>query len=610
MTNKLSPQVPADIEAEPLLESTDTGGGDDTYPAAVTDDQEFQPMSMAPETEQDEDESAWLAELRQRPWYRRPGLLWTAPLVFAIGLVMGVIGSPMAQLNIQIICKDLLPPDALKHVGLALDDDRCRTPEVLGTAALVESQISALRGTITLFTLAKWASFSDIYGRKFVLWFSLGATTVSQMTIWFAASSYNPFGYRLLYLDSMLLGITAGASLFHPTISAYISDCTSTTSRSITLGYTSTAFALGFAIGPSLGGYVVKITNSFTSVIRISLTSFVILMIYLIFMPESLRKPIKSSASDNKVTRPVQLSFFAAIWDAVLRGLYSIVEPLLFFAPGTIPVSPKAPSRYTLALIISTNFLINLSVMGVFHLFIPLTNLVFKWTSYEDGLLFTFSGFSSFAAFLGVFPLLQYVYKRCVIKDPNSRRDGYIRVEQAGQQRGTTLESFSLEEEQSAPAPGTQTQDMDTITTLKMDATFYFGCTILYGVSYLIVPLFKSVPVIYVAEGLLQIASISSSASTSMLTTVVPSSQTGKALGASSVSLSLASTAAALIYGMIFAWTSTTMPWLYYYVSAGVSLLAAFAGESQEQDLLFGIPGVERHGNSRARVKVLIQGPS
>jgi hypothetical protein len=82
-------------------------------------------------------------------------MLWLTPFLFAIGLVITAIGSPMEQLNIQIICKDFYrsqqhgPQDFMEHAGLVLQDDRCKTPDVLGVAALVQSRIHAVRGTFS-----------------------------------------------------------------------------------------------------------------------------------------------------------------------------------------------------------------------------------------------------------------------------------------------------------------------------------------------------------------------------------------------------------------------------------------------------------------------------
>lgn len=134
--------------------------------------------------------------------------------------------------------------------------------------------------------------------------------------------------------------------------------------------------------------------------------------------------------------------------------------------------------------------------LGVYSVFIPLTNLVFKWTSYEDGFFFTYVGLCSFGAYLGLFPFLQFLYKRFVIRTSRSKAHGYTRVEQLESE----LEDFNLEERGPAPAVIEGSSDTDTISTLKMDASFFLGGTILFGISFIIVPLFMSVPTIFIGK--------------------------------------------------------------------------------------------------------------
>jgi hypothetical protein len=62
------------------------------------------------------------------------------------------------------------------------------------------------------------------------------------------------------------------------------------------------------------------------------------------------------------------------------------------------------------------------------------------------------------------------------------------------------LETFNLEERQPAPAVVEGSSDPDTISTLKMDASFFLGGTILFGISFIIVPLFMSIPIIFIGK--------------------------------------------------------------------------------------------------------------
>ena|SRR5690554_75133 len=73
-----------------------------------------------------------------------------------------------------------------------------------------------------LLTLAKWTSLSDIHGRKLLLQLAMIVLSLVHLITWFAASPHNPFGYRLLYVNSALLGLIPGGSFINPAIFAYI----------------------------------------------------------------------------------------------------------------------------------------------------------------------------------------------------------------------------------------------------------------------------------------------------------------------------------------------------------------------------------------------------
>jgi len=103
-------------------------------------------------------------------------------------------------------------------------------------------------GVFSLFQLVAtpiWGRFSDAYGRKPILIISSAGTVLSFVWLAFAPT-----------LESMLLarafgGITSGnlAAAF-----AYATDVTDPKDRAKGLGIVASAFGVGFAVGPPLGG--------------------------------------------------------------------------------------------------------------------------------------------------------------------------------------------------------------------------------------------------------------------------------------------------------------------------------------------------------------------
>ncbi|KAF9929957.1 hypothetical protein FBU30_001047 [Linnemannia zychae] len=62
----------------------------------------------------------------------------------------------------------------------------------------------------------------------------------------------------------------------------------------------------------------------------------------------------------------------------------------------------------TPTLIVLGSLFVYVALTGPTKLFVPMTNLIFHWTAYEDSL------YSLTATFLAVFPALQWLYKKVV----------------------------------------------------------------------------------------------------------------------------------------------------------------------------------------------------
>ena len=80
--------------------------------------------------------------------------------------------------------------------------------------------------------------------------------------------------------------------------------------------------------------------------------------------------------------------------------------------------------------------------------------------------------------------------------------------------------------------------------------------------------------------GISTLGRFSGPAQTSVLTALVPADQVGGALGAMCVADAITITFAYLLFGVIFAHTSATKPWMYLYVGALLNLLAVCVGLS------------------------------
>ena len=128
-----------------------------------------------------------------------------------------------------------------------------------------------------------WGSLSDRRGRRPVLLASMFGHGAAYLLLGFADSLW------LLLLARLLSGATS-ANL--STAYAYIADITSPEDRAGAMGRVSSAFGLGFAIGPALGGLLAGGTtmddaNLVRPAIAAALFSFSAFLAIFVFLPET-----------------------------------------------------------------------------------------------------------------------------------------------------------------------------------------------------------------------------------------------------------------------------------------------------------------------------------
>ena len=158
-------------------------------------------------------------------------------------------------------------------------------------------------GVFSLFQLLAtpfWGRCSDAWGRKPILVFSLAGSVLAYLWLAYAPS-----------LESLLVsrafgGIMSGnlAAAF-----AYATDVTEPKDRAKGLGIVASAFGVGFAIGPALGGFLGTIGGEASlhwpglASAALSLLALVGTMIWLPeSLPESLRRPFGRASQASHLT--------------------------------------------------------------------------------------------------------------------------------------------------------------------------------------------------------------------------------------------------------------------------------------------------------------------
>ncbi|KAF5367389.1 hypothetical protein D9758_003750 [Tetrapyrgos nigripes] len=307
-----------------------------------------------------------LPSKRKKPFYR-PRPLWLVPFAITGALVRGMTLAPRVEVFTQLSCATvhkhhpynhtnaiLIPHNpeymsiysALDPVGPHLssvhstsvllpshqdDDDgaqeedprrlpseRCISdPKVTAGAARLQTIMTTTMGFLSALTTGWWGHFSERHGRTRVLAISTLGLFLTDLTFILVAtpgSALSSHGHKLLILAPFIEGCLGGWSTLQSATSSYVSDCTSAGSRAKIFSRFTGVFYLGFALGPTIGGWIIR--NGIPGIDRIgtlhgqgkSVTevfwlaiccSFINLFLVAFVFPESLSKEQRARAIEQ-----------------------------------------------------------------------------------------------------------------------------------------------------------------------------------------------------------------------------------------------------------------------------------------------------------------------
>ncbi|EPQ58298.1 MFS general substrate transporter [Gloeophyllum trabeum ATCC 11539] len=200
-----------------------------------------------------------------------------------------------------------------------------KDPVVQAAVAKLNTVILASTGILGFISTAWWGALSDRHGRVFVLRFTVLGLLIQLSNFIFVAhySQYIPGGYWFLVVSAVIEGALGGITTAAAATHAYIADCTPPASRSRLFSLQLGLLFTGTAIGPTLGGLVVRFTQDLLSLFYIALAidSAYAFMVWCV-VPESLTAPEMRRARANHVG------------DDARRGVLGVFSPLAVFVPA------------------------------------------------------------------------------------------------------------------------------------------------------------------------------------------------------------------------------------------------------------------------------------
>ncbi|MBU8598188.1 MFS transporter [Shouchella clausii] len=121
---------------------------------------------------------------------------------------------------------------------------------VLGISGTIVGLLVAVF-SLTQFLVAPYAgSWSDRYGRKWIIVTGLLLFAVSELLFGLATNAV------LLFISRLLGGVSV--AFIMPAVMAYVVDITTEEDRGMGMGWINAAISTGFIIGPAIGGFLVE----------------------------------------------------------------------------------------------------------------------------------------------------------------------------------------------------------------------------------------------------------------------------------------------------------------------------------------------------------------
>lgn len=376
-TPLVHPPPPGRVEAGPLaIDSGDPVMGDILYrlddeqrapPKTANDsaaDVESQPAQgssgATPPVDPMHDHLAWLQD---RPWYRRPSPLWLIPLTTLLAVGGGTIMSAKVQLFNQIVCEELardashnlsMPTDGagilrFPHERPPVSSACLKNPDVAAASADLQMKITITMGILSAITTGWWGGLSDRRGRTKVLAAAVtGLLTadLSYLAVGLLPVVSLPFGTHFMIISSVIEGLLGGIATIIAGHQGFISDVTPAGTRAKVFAQLSGCFYLGLTVGPALGGWMAKATDSLMSTFVFATSAHTLYILLILFViPESVSPERKRSAMAEFNRRNAPTEGGDSVKMQVRRRLLTPLQPLAMLLPRQVDEVERLQSR-------------------------------------------------------------------------------------------------------------------------------------------------------------------------------------------------------------------------------------------------------------------------
>lgn len=517
-------------------------------PLLTQDDETHSGRSESFNDVEQRDGSKWqgVNDFEGRPWWNKPSVsgnlidlvrianllhrqvFWMLPVFLVATTSFGAVVVPRLDMITSLICRQYFTEQSAKKprlqympVLLGQDNPQCKIPEVQSMVSNFTLCTNLIAGLLSAATSPKLGSLSDRYGRRRLIAATAVGALISEVITVLTVVRPDTVPVQWMYVGSFFDGLSGSFTASMALTFAYASDCTPPANRNVVFGWFHGCLFTGIALGPVIGGYIVKASGKLVTIFYITLILHCIYILFLFFIiPESLTKDRQMAARDKHAyaeERQESTMQSSPSWSlAFLKG-FNVFAPLSILYP-TGEGSTSALRR-NLMLLAAVDTAIFGVAMGTQTVALIYAEYMFKWDTFETSIFLSTICIFRVSVLLMLLPLISRI-----VRGPKS----------------TVTQQHS----------GSNNFDLSIIRV----AIFF---DILGYVGYSIV---KTGP-LYIISGI--VASIGGMSSPTLgvaLTKHVPDDRTGQVLGAAGLLHALARVAGPTIFNLIYSLTVATMP--------------------------------------------------
>ncbi|KAJ7244045.1 major facilitator superfamily domain-containing protein [Mycena rebaudengoi] len=323
------------------------------------------------------------ATRRQMPWWKKPAPWWLLILAPLGNLVLAATVAPRLEIYTLLACRQHKPeifdklsayarilPNQLEYAesdsgfGSSFNHLIQNTSGTYATAIFSETAeerpgrnpcssdptvqaavtkfatvTSITSGTLSFLTGGWWGSFSDRHGRRKMLAISAIGALFGTLNFIFVMKNYEqiPGGYWFLILDSLVAGVLGGTSSDAAAQYAYTGDVSTPEERSRNFSVLAGLVVAGIALGPTIGGVLVRFSGNVLSVIYLAAAVHATILCFAWFiLPESLTGTQMHTAAIQHEENLRLLAIQKPTPLLAIKRSFAFLEPLTILLPRPV----------------------------------------------------------------------------------------------------------------------------------------------------------------------------------------------------------------------------------------------------------------------------------